>query len=247
MAFVFKPLIRQCLALLALVPLLSQAEGVQVVGTRFIYEAGARNIVVNLVNNSHRPSLVQAWLDGGDPTTQPGVEQLPFAVLPPLTRVDAGKGQSLRIVHVGGALPQDRESVLWLNVLDIPPKAQKTEGKNIMQLAFRSRLKVFYRPKGLVGSPLIAAQGLSWHLVSTGKTYALRASNPSVYNVSFSRVKLKAGGQAYVSDTGGMVAPLGSQDFAIKKLTSAVSSGEVEGQWIDDYGAARTINYTLKR
>lgn len=247
MAFVLKPLMRQCLALLALVPLLSQAEGVQIVGTRFIYEAGARNIVVNLTNHAHRPSLVQAWLDGGDPTTQPGTEQLPFTVLPPLTRVDAGKGQSLRIVHVGDAMPKDRESVFWLNVLDIPPKAQKAEGKNIMQLAFRSRLKLFYRPEGLAGSPLTAAQGLSWRVVAKGNTYALRASNPSAYNVSFSRVKLKTGGHEYVSAAGGMVAPLGSQDFAIKTLTSAVSNGEIEGQWIDDYGATRTASYTLKR
>jgi chaperone protein EcpD len=60
-------------------------------------------------------------------------------------------------------VPQDRESVFWLNVLEIPPKPV---GKaNHIQLTVRSRLKLFYRPAGLAGSPKAAVAQLRWRLV----------------------------------------------------------------------------------
>ncbi|VTR34364.1 putative chaperone protein EcpD [Serratia fonticola] len=35
------------------------------------------------------------------------------------------KGQALRIARTGGGLPSNRESLFWLNVLEIPPKASQ--------------------------------------------------------------------------------------------------------------------------
>ena len=46
----------------------------------------------------------------------------PFLITPPLFRMDAQKEQSLRIVYTHDQLPADRESLFWLNVLEVPPK-----------------------------------------------------------------------------------------------------------------------------
>ncbi|RMH82371.1 chaperone protein ecpD [Pseudomonas sp. AOB-7] len=219
---------------------------VQVTGTRFVYPAGEREIIVQLNNTGARPALVQAWLDSGDASMQPGSEQLPFVVLPPLMRVEAQKGQALRISKVGGGLPQDRESVFWLNVLDMPPKAEDVDGRNIVQLAFRTRLKLFYRPDGLPGTPGAAVEALAWVLAPHGRGYALRVRNDSAYHVSFSRVALQAAGKTYDSvDAGGMVAPHGVKDFPLKGLQGSVSAGEVEVRWVDDFGASRERFYRL--
>lgn len=240
-----KRLGRCLLAGALLVPILANA-AVQITGTRVIYPAAEREVVVRLNNASDRPALVQSWLDSGDASVQPGVEQLPFVVLPPLARVEARKGQALRIAHVGGVLAQDRESVFWLNVLDVPPKADTSADQNVVQLAFRTRLKLFYRPDGLPGSPTASAEKLSWTVVPHGKSFALRVRNDSAYHVSFSEIGLKAGSKTYNVDAGGMVAPRSTEDFSLVGLSVRPSAGEVEAKWLDDFGASREQHYTLQ-
>lgn len=233
-------------ALLGLVAVSAQSlASVQIMGTRFVYPANEREIVVSLSNDSGSPALLQSWLDSGNPKAKPGSENLPFAVIPPLIRVEAHKGQALRIMQISNQLPTDHESVFWLNVLDIPPKSAKVAGQNSMQLAFRSRVKLFYRPDGLKGKPQDAAKTLTWSLARAGAGYVLRAHNSSAYHVSFSEVSLTGGAQTYSCKEGGMVAPGGSADFPLKGLNAPVGSGKVQAIWIDDYGATRQQHYTF--
>ncbi len=218
---------------------------VQVAGTRFVYPATEREITVGLTNNGTQPALVQTWLDKGNPASTPGAEKLPFVIVPPLMRIEPGKGQTLRIAYIGGDVPKDRESVYWLNVLEVPPKSVKNQGQNVMQIAFRSRLKLFLRPADLPGSPEKAAEQVSWEVVPAAQGFALRAHNKARYNVSFSEVTLKSGGQRYANTNGGMVGPSGTFDFPLKGLTSNVASGEVDSLWISDFGNANTQRYSL--
>lgn len=51
-----------------------------------------------------------------------GKDSAPFIVLPPIVRIEPGKGQSWRLMFNGSRLPQDRESLFWFNLLDIPPE-----------------------------------------------------------------------------------------------------------------------------
>uniref|UniRef100_UPI002B059E75 fimbrial biogenesis chaperone n=2 Tax=Enterobacterales TaxID=91347 RepID=UPI002B059E75 len=70
----------------------------------------------------------------------------------PVSRINPGAVQHLRIRLMDkSSMPSDRESLWWLNVLDIPPvsKTASPEAKDSIQLAVRSRFKVFYRPAGL--------------------------------------------------------------------------------------------------
>ena len=93
-------------------------------GTRVIYPSDAREITLQVSNNGNKPSLVQAWIDEGDAKSTPDQSKAPFMITPPISRVEASKGQSLRI----SALPQTstlsktQETLYWLNILDIPPK-----------------------------------------------------------------------------------------------------------------------------
>ncbi|MEK5790296.1 fimbria/pilus periplasmic chaperone, partial [Acinetobacter johnsonii] len=49
-------------------------------------------------------------------------------------------------------LAKDKETLWWLNLLEIPPVVanQKNEGQNVLQLAMQSRIKLFYRPTAIV-------------------------------------------------------------------------------------------------
>ncbi|WP_180821372.1 fimbria/pilus periplasmic chaperone, partial [Vibrio parahaemolyticus] len=44
------------------------------------------------------------------------------------------------------ALPQDRESVYYFNLREIPPRSKEA---NVLQIALQTRIKLFYRPKAL--------------------------------------------------------------------------------------------------
>ena len=74
-----------------------------------------------------------------------------FIITPPLFKLDPDKNNVLRIVNIEDTLPKDRESVYWINVKAIPAKSAENENKNVLQIAVRTRLKLFYRPKGLPG------------------------------------------------------------------------------------------------
>ena len=73
----------------------------------------------------------------------------------------------MRIIYAQDPLPTDRESVFWLNILDVPPMpvTKNADDANYMQLAIRSRMKLFYRPSGLPGSPFTAADKVTWTLL----------------------------------------------------------------------------------
>ena len=129
---------------------------VVIAGTRVVYPASEREVTINLTNKGATPLLVQSWLDEGDTKAKPENISVPFTLSPPMFRMNPAKGQTLRLLATPDAvekLPKDKESVFWLNVMEIPPKPQgEAANENMMQLAFKTRIKVFYRPKGLKGT-----------------------------------------------------------------------------------------------
>lgn len=213
---------------------------VVIAGTRVVFPAATGEVTVRLSNEGSQPALVEAWIDDGDPASTPDTAKVPFLVTPPLARMNAGKGQSLRIVYAGQPLPADRESLFWLNVLEIPPKpvAKTGEEQNTLQFAVRSRLKLFFRPAQLAGDPATAAQGVAWQMVRDGNGYALEARNASAYYITFSKVSVAAGSTSYESETG-MVAPQSTLRLPVKALDHSLPAGSaVDYTVINDFGAA---------
>ena len=152
------------------------------------------------VRNSGTPVLVQAWLESN---TANATDDLPFAVTPPLAKVAAPGQQLMRVLYAGNSgLPRDRESAMWLNVQEIP---QSIGGENQLQIALRQRIKVFFRPTGIVGAVADAPGSLRWTLVQdAGGKQALKITNPSMYHVSFAYLGI-AGGKELPSPA--MIAP----------------------------------------
>ncbi|MDG6894736.1 fimbrial biogenesis chaperone [Volucribacter amazonae] len=214
---------------------LSQAN-IVVTGTRIIYPAEQKNITVQLTNVDKSPSLVQAWIDNGDPQAAPDQIKTPFVITPPITRVDGNKGQSLRITYTGEPLPQDRESVFYFNILDIPPKPSANSGvDNYLQIAIRSRLKLFYRPQNLPISVDEAYKQVQWHIERQGNKTFLVANNQTPYFITYSELAVEQNGGRKVSvKEADMLAPFSQQKF---ELAGNVSQGTVAWTVINDYGA----------
>ena len=230
-------------ALIALSTVVGTASAsVVIAGTRVVFPAANGEVTVRLNNDGKTPALVEAWIDAGNPDSTPDTARVPFLITPPLVRMNAGKGQSLRIVYTGQPLPMDRESLFWLNVLEIPPKpvAKPGEEQNTLQFAVRSRLKLFFRPAGMTtGDAPDAPRQVTWSVVADGAGYALQAHNPTPYHITFSQVSLDVDQTRYTLDSG-MVAPLSSLRLPIRKLSHAPAAGtSVDYTTIDDFGAAK--------
>jgi chaperone protein EcpD len=214
------------------------AAGVVVDGTRVVYPAAKREVTINIRNPGSTPSLVQAWLDAGDPHAKPGESKVPFVLTPPLFRLDPTKVQSLRLVYTHDPLPEDRESLFWLNVLDIPPRAAANpDVPNQLELAFKHRMKVFFRPARLAGSAADAPARLTWKLLSKdGKLVGIEASNPTAYHVSLIQVTAAAGGHP-VTLQAEMVDPFASRRFDLPDpLAAPIGSVALEYRFVNDYG-----------
>ncbi|RWR00937.1 pilus assembly protein PapD [[Pantoea] beijingensis] len=202
-------------------------------GTRVIYPSDAKEVTVKLSNVGSNPVLIQSWIDTGDVEAKPDSIKVPFIITPPMNRVDPAKGQTLRISSTATSLPADRESVFWLNVLEIPAKKQAKTTENLLQLAFRSRIKLFYRPTGLQGNANDAGTELTWQAVSGG----VKATNPTPYYVSL--VTISANGK---QAEGEMVAPKSTRTFKL----AASSGSKISGEFVNDYGAINKFESTIK-
>ncbi|MGB3123653.1 MAG: molecular chaperone [Pseudomonas sp.] len=216
--------IAACLGLLGMLLATQAAASISLNATRIVFDGDHKEANIT-ARNGNQDVLVQSWVDMNDASGS----RAPFAVTPPLARVFAKEQQLLRILYEGTGMPTDRESVVWLNVQEIP---KASEAENTLQLAIRQRIKIFYRPAGLTGSALQAPAQLEWTLTQHGAHTLLQVKNPTLYHVSMADIKV----QAQLASDSTMIAPGEEKQFP---LTAPPAPGPVQLSFssINDYGA----------
>ena len=197
------------------------AGGISLGATRVIYPADAQQTSLSISNSGDKERfLVNAWIENNN-----GQKEKSFVVTPPLFVSEPTSEHTLRIIYAGQPLPTDRGSVVWMNVKAIPAIDKNSlAGKNVLQLAVLSRIKLFVRPAKLSGPPTEAPAQLTF--ARAGKQ--LTVNNPSAYYVSL--VNVRVGGQKVENL---MVAPKASSQIALP----ANAQGSVTFQTVNDYGA----------
>ncbi|WEF28109.1 molecular chaperone [Klebsiella aerogenes] len=193
--------------------------GVVIGATRLIYDGGKKESSLNVNNPDKVPYLIQSWVS----TQDSGTEKAPFVITPPLFRLNGGEGNILRVVRAGGNLPEDRESLYWMNIKSIPT-ASTDEQKSQLQIAVNSRMKLIYRPKGLKGAPDERAGELKWQ--RTGDQ--LQVTNPTPFYMNF--YSITVGGNTLKKVT--FVPPMGHTSFPLPK---GAGNG-IHWKVINDYG-----------
>ncbi len=226
--------------------LASQAmAGITIVRTRVVYPLSQTDVSLQLNNDSPAPSLSQAWVDEGDPNSTPADSKAPFFITPAIFRMEPNASQMLRIVYTGQSLPDNHESLFWLNVLDVPPNAK--EVTNRLQFAFRTRIKLFVRPAGLKGSVEEASAQLRWKVASSQKTgeRAMEVTNSSPYYISLSEFEVQSHGQLLKNERGGMIAPFSTAVLQVAGGGGLQSGAKVNYKAIGDLGEALPGTATL--
>lgn len=226
--------------------------GIILQGTRLVYPAEAREVTLKISNPGTVPLLAQSWVDDGDASKYPEEIKVPFLLAPAVSRLEPEGSAVLRISYLKAPLAKDRETLFWLNVLEMPPREENKE--NVLQFSFRSRIKIFFRPDNLAGSSHTAAEKLRWEFkrgtqLKEASTQSdapvVKVTNPTPYYVSFGRMEVDLEGR-HVALKPGMVAPFSDEVFpwpasAPKEPKKASIRYEV----INDFGGRRSLNTPL--
>ena len=155
--------------------------GVIINGTRLVYQGEKKESSIGISNPDDINYLVQSWVDTGIKKS----DKAPFLITPPLFRLNAKEDNVLRVVRTGGNIPEDRESLYWLNIKAIPSSSHQ-EGVNTLQIAINTRLKLMYRPASIKGKPEEVADKLEWHIEGND----LVVNNPTPFYMNFQSVTL---------------------------------------------------------
>ncbi len=204
--------------LLALFFASSVHAGVNIGGTRVIYDGGKKEAALGISNPDNVPYLIQSWFDNPDNSAG----KIPFIITPPLYRLDRGQENVMRIVRAGN-LPDNKESMYWLNIKAIPAAEKKA---NSLQIAVKTRIKLIYRPAALKrNNPEDFAKQLIWKIAANH----ILVSNPGNYYMNFNEITVA--GKSVPEPT--YVAPGASATFS---LPAGVSVGPVTFKLINDFG-----------
>ncbi|MDI3428487.1 molecular chaperone [Enterobacter sp. V87_3] len=191
-------------------------------GTRLVYNETENEASLPVSNSQDAvPYLIQSWVE----LSENSKEQVPFIVTPPLFRLDGGHENALRVIYTGEkVLPENRESVFWLNVKSIPSMTRSDE--NRLLIAVKTRMKLFFRPAALASEKADEA----WtQLTFKPNGERLVINNPTPFYVSL--YSLKVGNKTITQPP--MISPFSSE--------TVVGSGkQVSWKAINDFGGVTT-------
>ncbi|MBV8041064.1 molecular chaperone [Pluralibacter sp.] len=192
--------------------------------TRIVFNASDKSVSVRLTNQSKtEPYLAQSWIEdvNGKKTRDY------ISPLPPMVRIEPDEQVQVRLMSQAtlAQLPQDRETLFYYNMREIPPRA---EGKNIMQIAMQSRLKLFFRPKAI---GLKEGQFIPLEKVTVSRTASgISLNNPTPYHITVGY--LGTNGKTLMPGAESiMVAPFAQASENLKNLPAQFQIG-----YVGDYG-----------
>lgn len=197
---------------------------IQAMASRVIYDGNYKAATLSLRNNATKSYMVQSWLEQGENATPEA--KVPFVVTPPLIKIEPQKESILRFIYSGNGLATDRESQFWINIQEIPPKPEK---ENTLQLAVRTKIKLFYRPQQIDMNLKDAIKQVNWYV----KDHALYLENKSPLFVTIGDLTLQNQKAPLKELDQDMVAPF-STIKVIKTLPNDVHS--ITYTYINEYG-----------
>lgn len=221
---------------------------VTLLGSRIIYPGTANLIDIQYKNDDDNPYVIQSWFDEGDIDSQPQkINNIPFIITPPVFRIQPKAGQVSRIIfNQQTKLPQDRETLFWFNMLQIPPTNQiSSSPKNAMTVMLRNRVKFFYRPAA-IGKPKNILDGLKVHsLHDAQRGNGIEIINDQPWHASIVAISLSVAGNNYYCEPK-MILPFSRQVCWLrssKKRLQGVSKVQIDA--INDQGARISESYPI--
>ncbi|EKT4466186.1 molecular chaperone [Pseudomonas putida] len=178
--------------------------------TRIVYSSDKRSVSVIIANPSEHIYAAQTWVNTQSDDTTTAV---PFVTAPALFRLNAGKEQTVNVSALPNNLPNDRESLFFFNLQEIPQALP--EQSNVLSVALRTRIKVFYRPSQLTTNPVSRLKELGFSITPVNGQPHLHVRNPTPFHYTFSRLDLKSTKQQQAVPGVDMLAPMSERSYPL--------------------------------
>lgn len=212
--------------------------GITMDRTRIIFEGDKTSMTLNIGNNNQSlPYLAQGWLENSEGKKV----NSPLVVLPPVQRLEPGKTSQIKIEALpvtASSLPQNRESLFYFNLREIPPKSDKA---NVLQVALQTRVKLFYRPKAIIPADNSEPAINQLTLDKSGSQAVVK--NPTPYYVTVINAfspTLKGDANSFAPV---MIAPFGQESLGV---SSAQLGNNPTLITINDYGGRPELSFTCQ-
>ncbi|KGE64407.1 MULTISPECIES: fimbria/pilus periplasmic chaperone [Pseudomonas] len=205
--------------------------------TRVIFDGGKDATSVSITNNNTQlPYLAQGWIEdeAGEKITTP------LIVLPPVQRVEPGKQSQVKVQALPAAksLPQDRETVYYFNLREIPPRSDKA---NTLQIALQTRIKLFYRPQAIAPSQQDLSTPWQEKLTLTRDGERYQVNNPTPYYVTLVDARSTKDGKTVAGFEPLMVPPKGMLALGVTAKTLGTTPHLA---YVNDYGGRPLMAFT---
>lgn len=191
--------------------------------SRIVME-GTTEKTVTFDNTSENPFIVQV---GSDNREKPD-----FIAMPPVFKIKEKGGQTVKIKLLSDTLPQDKESLFYLDFIQIPGVSKTENNDNRINIVIKSRLKVIYRPASVNAFSAKDEKNISYRLHDGALVISNNTPNilsvRDIYSgkrILAERITLLPGGKF-------------STEFKEKQL-----SGPLSAVMINDYGTP--VNFLI--
>jgi P pilus assembly chaperone PapD len=232
-----KLLIPSIIALSGLITMQQAMGAIALDRTRIIYNGTEKSVSLNISNeNQQLPYLAQGWLENAQ-----GIKVTsPLIILPPVQRVEPGAKSAIKVQALPAVnmLPQDRESLFYFNLREIPPRSEKA---NVLQIALQTRIKLFYRPKGIIPSQADIATPWQEKLILKRQGDSYQVLNPTPYYVTIVNAAASKNGSSVANFKPVMIEPLASA--TLSGSASALGHAPVV-TYVNDYGGRPALQFS---
>lgn len=213
--------------------------------TRIIYSSDSRFEVLKFMNNDDIPYIMQIWADKNNPNSTPDNADAPFIIQPPVFRIDPKIGRDARLIYIGEGLPQDKESLFYLNIAQIPPKNLNQDIKegNSFTVIVHHRLKIFYRPSAIESQINNVEKQITFLKDTNGN---ITVKNNSPFFVSFASLEAtNTSGQKFAFKST-MISPLSTETLLPETNNKlSFSPDKITYKCLNDLGGQNSATYLI--
>ncbi|EPY7113980.1 fimbrial biogenesis chaperone [Klebsiella variicola] len=198
-------------------------------GTRVIFPSSSMEKTIQLKNPDAQPYVVQLQMTDENGKAD---DKSPFIPVPPVFRMEPNTGQSVRLIYKGKGLPQDKESVFYLDFTQLPALKRSQQGQNQLIIAIRNRVKVFYRPESLSGSQSDVFQSLHFS-IANGR---FNIENPTGFYIPIRQAELLINGKSVKLAYSVMLSPRSAALWPLPNSTTTLTGSRLKLILVNDYG-----------
>lgn len=196
--------------------------------TRVIYnEKNNSESFVAFNSDSNTNYLLQSWVEDIN-----GKLTQNFVITPPLIKLVAQQKNTLQVIK-NTTLPDDVESMYWINVKFVAPSNEDLE--NVLRYSMTNRIKLIYRPRTLNENNIEKdIANLKWSV----KSGNLVVNNNSPFFVNIANISIN---NIEMTETVSYLSP--KSETIITKSTGAIN--KIKLTYINDFGKDISVDFLL--